>query len=115
MGPDLHARMVAKLAEEGAGMIVFDILFHDENPEQDESFAAAMRDHGKVILAAEIIRNTTEGAEIDSLLLPKSNPPPRRRGLGPDLPAAGFGWRRPTDAGRHSHAIRRQAEPVGDR
>lgn len=76
----LHARLVAKLAEEGAAMIVFDILFHDENPKQDEDFAAAMRDHGKVVLAAEMIRNQTEGADIDSLLLP--NPTLRRAAAG---------------------------------
>ena len=78
---NLHARMVLKLAEEGAAMIVFDILFHDENPKQDEAFATAMRNHGKVILAAELIRNTVEGAEIDSLLLPT-----------PSLRRAAAGW-----------------------
>ncbi len=77
----LHARMVAKLKQEGAAMIVFDILFHDGNPTEDEGFAAAMRDHGKVILAAELIRNETESAEIDSLLLPS-----------PTLRRAAAGW-----------------------
>jgi adenylate cyclase len=77
---NLHTQMVAKLTEQEAGMIVFDILFHDENPQLDEGFSSAMREHGKVILAAEIIRNTTEGAEVDSLLLP--NPTLRRAASG---------------------------------
>jgi adenylate cyclase len=77
----LHAQMVARLTEQGAAMIVFDILFHDENPKQDESFATAMHNHGKVILAAELIRNTVEGAEVDSLLLPT-----------PTLRRAAAGW-----------------------
>ncbi|MGL5017803.1 MAG: CHASE2 domain-containing protein [Luteolibacter sp.] len=76
----LHTRMVEELTGQGAGMIVFDILFYDENPQQDEGFASAMREHGKVILAAEIIRNTTEAAELDSLLLP--NPTLRRAAAG---------------------------------
>lgn len=76
----LHAQMVTKLKDAGAKIIVFDVLFHDDNPSQDPDFAAAMRDHGKVILAAEQIRNATEGAEINSLLLP--NPTLRRAAAG---------------------------------
>jgi adenylate cyclase len=76
----LHARMVEKLTREGAAVIVFDVLFHDENPEQDQVFSEAMRKHGKVVLAAELIRNTTEGAEMDSMLLP--NPTLRRAAAG---------------------------------
>jgi adenylate cyclase len=77
----LHARMVAKLADEGAKIIVFDILFHDERPEQDEVLAAEMQKHGNVILAAEFVRNIkTEGAEIGSLLPP--NPTLRRAAAG---------------------------------
>ncbi|MGL4401078.1 MAG: CHASE2 domain-containing protein [Luteolibacter sp.] len=68
----LHARMVEKLTQEGAAIIVFDVLFHDENPEQDQAFSEALRKHGKVILAAELVRNTTEGAEMDSMLLPNA-------------------------------------------
>lgn len=72
----LHTRMIERLAEKGAKIIVFDILFHENLPESDASLAAAMRNHGNVILAGELVRNTTEGAEMDALLL--ANPTLRR-------------------------------------
>lgn len=77
----LHARMIDELTESGAKIIVFDILFHDEDPESDAVLAAAMKKHGKVILAAELIRkNETEGAEMSRLLL--ANPTLRRAAAG---------------------------------
>jgi adenylate cyclase len=76
----LHAKLVDHLAE--AKLIVFDILFHDENPEQDPAFAAAIQKHGNVILAGEIVRNT-EGNNMQSLLL--ATPALRRAAKGSGL------------------------------
>jgi adenylate cyclase len=77
----LHARMIDELTESGAKIIVFDILFHDEDPESDAVLAAAIRRHGKVVLAGELVRkNRTEGAEINRLLL--ANPTLRRAAAG---------------------------------
>ncbi|MCW1924543.1 adenylate/guanylate cyclase domain-containing protein [Luteolibacter arcticus] len=76
----LHARLVERLTEMGARMIVFDILFHEENPEQDAAFAAAIRKHGNVILAGELVRNDTESTEQQSLLL--ATPELRRTAAG---------------------------------
>jgi adenylate cyclase len=77
----LHAKLVDRLTEDGARMIVFDILFHDENPEQDEVFAAAIRKHGNVVLAGEFVRNESGAGTQESLLL-----------ATPDLRRAAVGW-----------------------
>jgi adenylate cyclase len=77
----LHAKLVERLTAQGARMIVFDILFHDENPEQDEFFAAAIRKHGNVVLAGELVRNESEAGSQESLLL-----------ATPDLRRAAAGW-----------------------
>lgn len=76
----LHAQLVEKLTREGARVIVFDILFHDENPEQDDVFAAAIQKHGKVILVGELVRTQSEVDERTSLLL--ATPALRRAAAG---------------------------------
>ena len=77
----LHARLIDRLVDSGARMIVFDILFHDENPDQDGEFAAAIKRHGNVVLAGERVRNESESAQQENLLLP-----------APDLRRAAAGW-----------------------
>ena len=47
-----HARVVENLRRLGARVIVFDILFDRDQPRWDRHFAAAMRRHKRVILAA---------------------------------------------------------------
>jgi len=48
----LHARLVKRLSEAGARLIVFDILFTEpSNPENDAVFAGAIKDAGNVVLA----------------------------------------------------------------
>lgn len=76
----IHAQLVEKLTREGARVIVFDILFHDENPEQDEAFAAAIQKHGNVVLAGELVRTESEVDERTSLLL--ATPALRRAAAG---------------------------------
>ncbi|MCL4177206.1 MAG: CHASE2 domain-containing protein [Verrucomicrobia bacterium] len=46
----VHARLVDRLREAGAQVVVFDILFRNPRPGEDEFLAAAMRRHGRVIL-----------------------------------------------------------------
>lgn len=46
---DVHARLIEQLNAAGAKTIVFDILFTETSP-QDPVLAAAMREHGRVIL-----------------------------------------------------------------
>ncbi|HEY2952938.1 MAG TPA: serine/threonine-protein kinase [Verrucomicrobiae bacterium] len=48
-----HAGLLQKLTKDGARVVVFDVLFDiATRPEADEQFAASMRAHGKVALAA---------------------------------------------------------------
>jgi len=49
----LHAQLVGRLRLGGASAIVFDIVFSDSDPESDPLLAAAIKQHGKVILAAD--------------------------------------------------------------
>jgi len=52
----LHARLVDRLSAAGVRVIVFDIVFNDENtnnPAADQSFADAMKRSGRIILAAD--------------------------------------------------------------
>jgi len=47
-----HARVVENLRRLGAKVIVFDVVFDEEEPSLDPHLAAAMRRHGGVVLAA---------------------------------------------------------------
>jgi adenylate cyclase len=52
---DLHAQLVNSLTTAGATAIGFDIIFAEPGePEQDAAFAEAMKQSGRVVLAAEI-------------------------------------------------------------
>ena len=48
-----HARFLDKLKADGAPLVVFDIFFEADMPE-DEVFGTAIKNHGNVILAAEV-------------------------------------------------------------
>jgi PAS domain S-box-containing protein len=52
---ELHAQLLQRLKTAGARAVVFDIVFTGAgaDPEADQALAAAIRDHGRVILAAE--------------------------------------------------------------
>jgi class 3 adenylate cyclase/CHASE2 domain-containing sensor protein len=54
-----HARVVDNLRELGARVVVFDLLFDQKRPEFDPTLARALRQHGKVILAALDDRNSS--------------------------------------------------------
>jgi two-component system, cell cycle sensor histidine kinase and response regulator CckA len=57
---DLHAQLLQRLTMAGAKAVVFDIVFGNAgpNPDADKSFAAAIRDNGHVVLAAEFNSTT---------------------------------------------------------
>lgn len=47
-----HTRVLRNLKWLGARVVVFDVVFDGADPELDPGFAAAIREHGRVILAA---------------------------------------------------------------
>ena len=63
-----HGKLVDRLREEGVEKIVFDIVFADSRPEQDQVFAAALKKHGNVVLAGELLGKTDRGQEQRLLL-----------------------------------------------
>jgi adenylate cyclase len=55
----LHARLIDRLTAAGARALVFDVVFSDansNNPAGDERLAAAMKNSGRVLLAADNVR-----------------------------------------------------------
>ncbi|MBC7185021.1 MAG: CHASE2 domain-containing protein, partial [Marinobacter sp.] len=56
---NLHAELIAKLDQAGAETIVFDILFAEPSPDDDE-LAEQMHDHGNVILPAYLSPPTSQ-------------------------------------------------------
>ena len=54
----LHAFLLDRLTEEGARLVLFDMIFDQasSDPEVDEQFAEAIQRNGRVILAAELYR-----------------------------------------------------------
>jgi adenylate cyclase len=57
----LHTELVDRLTVAGVKAIVFDVVFSDPDTNSDAIFAAAMKRHGKVILAADYIAAANEG------------------------------------------------------
>ncbi len=55
----IHARLLDRLAADGAKAVIFDVVFSDPgpNPEADKIFADAIRHNGHVILAADYSEN----------------------------------------------------------
>lgn len=51
-----YAQAVRRLKQEGVKVVVFDLLFPDpaRDPSEDMDFAAALREHGRVVLPAEV-------------------------------------------------------------
>ena len=70
----LHARLLHRLIAAGAKAVVFDIVFSDPDPdapEGDKQLEAAIRAHGKVVLAGEVILNRDlHGVETERLFPP---------------------------------------------
>jgi len=49
-----HVALLDRLAMDEARLVVFDMLFKAQKPEQDDLFAAAIRRNGRVLLATEL-------------------------------------------------------------
>lgn len=58
---EIHAQLLQRLRTAGARAVVFDIVFSHPgaNAEADTEFAAALREHGRVVLAAEFSSKST--------------------------------------------------------
>src|SRR5687767_10436893 len=58
----IHARLVRRLAHDGARAVFFDVTFLDpsRDPAQDDDLAAAFKEHGTVFIAAAITRDETK-------------------------------------------------------
>jgi signal transduction histidine kinase/CHASE2 domain-containing sensor protein/CheY-like chemotaxis protein len=76
----LHARLIRRLTDAGASLILFDILFDQPgpNPAADAALADAIRNHGQVVLGAEWHRSDrvqprATSINIRSITLPASN------------------------------------------
>lgn len=74
----IHAQLLKRLKEEGAKVVIFDILFTDPgpDPEADRELAEAIRAHGQVVLAADYTpagQTVTGGhlTEMSTLILPE--------------------------------------------
>ena len=54
---DFHARLLRRLTQEGARAVLFDVIFHtpSEAPGIDEDFADAIKENGRVFLAAFLV------------------------------------------------------------
>jgi CHASE2 domain-containing sensor protein len=62
-----HAVLLHRLRQDGARLVVFDLQFEEVQPEQDAEFAAAIAQHGNVLLASVCGEDTTGPARVFSL------------------------------------------------
>jgi CHASE2 domain-containing sensor protein len=68
----LHTQLLRKLTDDGARLVVFDVLFKDTNdPETDAKLADAMRQNGNVVLAADDTRGTHANPDRASVVQPQ--------------------------------------------
>jgi CHASE2 domain-containing sensor protein len=97
----VHERLVRELAARRAKLVVFDVLFDEPSPDPkaDGQFAAAIRDYGRVVLAASVQQGRGEARPASSRLLRPFG------ALGASAPWGVVEW--PVDAGSEL-IIRRQ-------
>lgn len=67
-----HARLLNRLAEDGAKLVFYDVVFTETNnfPEEDRILARAIKDSGSVVLVAGGSQSQGHDAQIDSLWPP---------------------------------------------
>ena len=71
----IHARLLDRLAADGAKAVIFDVVFSDPgpDPETDKKFTDAIRRNGHVILAADYSENRpssdTQGRSVEMTLV----------------------------------------------
>lgn len=70
----IHAKLINKLTEAGAGMVYFDILFaqDSDDPAADQALEDAIRKNGKVILIAQLTNAWSGGVFSEQAILPLS-------------------------------------------
>ncbi len=67
----LHAELLNKLTAGGCPLIVFDVFFRKARDEQNDSaLAAAIRNHGRVVLMAEVVGHVHPRMAPMNILLP---------------------------------------------
>ena len=67
----LHGKLIKALGRSGARGIIMDIIFSDpSNSQEDRAMAEAIRDQGKVVLAADIEISKTEKFTQKNLITP---------------------------------------------
>jgi PAS domain S-box-containing protein len=71
----LHAELVRRLSNEGARAVVFDIVFADkgQSPEGDAALASAIRENGKVVLAADLNFDTSHATSDEQMRVRKDS------------------------------------------
>src|SRR5436190_12533094 len=52
-----HTRLVERLTQDGARLILYDIIFDDADSQNDDAFAAALKRHGKIVLVADYLKS----------------------------------------------------------
>jgi len=68
----LHARLLDYLRNDGASLVVFDVIFTDSAPTADLELARAIRMHGRVVLSADV-DNTRRNGIAGSRILPPTD------------------------------------------
>ncbi len=67
----IHGKLIKALRSSGARGIIMDIIFSDpSNPQEDRAMAEAIREQGKVVLAADIEITKTENFAQKNLVTP---------------------------------------------
>lgn len=67
----LHTNLLNRLTEAPAALVVFDVRFLKEKDRLvDEALAAAMRRHGRVVLAGDFAEISTDGATAGDAIIP---------------------------------------------
>lgn len=65
----VHARLLNRLADEGAKLVFYDIIFDTPTDEEaDAAFAEAIKRHGNVILAGSYSSNRSFGQEVEEII-----------------------------------------------
>jgi adenylate cyclase len=84
-----HAQLIDELARGGASLLVLDLFFHTESPD-DARLATAIRAAGNVVLIAEVERTTEAGIDVQVLRRPQEPLAAAAFGSAPSLVPEAF-------------------------
>ncbi len=67
-----HTQLLEKLKQDGARLVLYDVLFDEPNqePEVNKQFAEALRDHGSVVLVADYVKQVQGNVFMESPVPP---------------------------------------------